>query len=283
MKCVSIGDPLKTLFPLLSMSINYSSKSPLLRRLSSLLSVLILNALMAAGTYGESQSQQASVRFATTTVKPWGIKSEAGNHGLLVDVLDELMRITQIPVVNELQPYPRVVHSLYSGRADFAFLFDSPATREAAIHVGHLVNSKMIVVGRAGAEELQSLDELEGKAVGFIRGSKYGAEFDEATHFTRVPVSTMEQGLAMLMRNRMDVMAGTDQAVYWSMRKMNVGAKRLSKLYVLGGTSGSLYLSKKSNRSDLVPAYQNALKILHENGTLERIFSTSYEWADAVD
>ena len=85
------------------------------------------------------------------------------------------------------------------------------------------------------------------------------------------------------MRSRMDVMVGSDQALYWSMRKMNVGAKRLSKLYVLGGASGSLYLSKNSDRSDLAPHFQAALKTLKDNGTIERIFKTSYDWADALE
>ncbi len=224
---------------------------------------------------------QEPVRFATSSVKPWGIRSATGDQGLLIAVIDELVRITNVSIVNELQPYPRVVHSVYSGFVDFAFLFDSPATESSAIRVGHLVESKMIVVGRAGTEQLNSLDELTDRSVGFIRGSMYGSAFDEATHFKRVPVSTMEQGLAMLMRKRMDVMAGTDQALYWSMRKMNVGAQRLTKLYVLSGTSGSLYLSKKSNRADLAPVFREALLTLQENGTIDRIFQSNYQWADS--
>tara|TARA_B100000446_G_scaffold76073_4_gene71974 strand:+ start:2015 stop:2824 length:810 start_codon:yes stop_codon:yes gene_type:complete len=223
---------------------------------------------------------QEPVRFATSTVKPWGIRTAAGDQGLLVAVIDEMVRITKVSVSNQLQPYPRVVHSVYSGFVDFAFLFDSPATEASAIRIGHLVDSKMIVVGRAGSQKLNSLDELSGKSVGFIRGSKYGSAFDDATHFDRVPVSSMEQGLAMLMRDRMDVMAGTDQAVYWSMRKMNVGARRLTKLYVLNGTSGSLYISKKSSRTDLIPVFREALLTLKENGTIDRIFQSDYQWAD---
>ncbi len=253
---------------------------PITRLLCGLLcATLSAFSMSQEGAYNAADKTPLPVRFATTSVKPWGIQDDLRDQGLLVAVIDELVKMTKIPVANELQPYPRVVHSLYSGYVDFAFLFDSPSTEASAIRIGHLVDSKMIVVGRAGEKELSSLSELAGRSVGFIRGAKYGVAFDEATHFQRVPVSTMEQGLAMMMRHRMDVMAGTDQALYWSMRKMNVGAKRLTKLYVLQGTSGSLYLSKKSNRTDLIPVYREALLKLKENGTIDRIFHSDYQWA----
>lgn len=221
-----------------------------------------------------------TVTFASTSVEPWGIKSAGKDKGLLVSVIKSLSLETGIDARIDLQPYPRVVHSLYSGNVDLAFLFDSPSTRQSAIRIGHLVNSRMIVVGRAGASALESLADLKGKSVGIIRGSKYGPDFDNANHFRLEPVSSMEQGLAMLMRHRTDVMVGTDQSVFWAMREMNVGAKRLSKLYIMGGTSGSLYMSKTSEHQNLIPIYKQALEKLHQNGTIEKVFDSRYEWAE---
>jgi polar amino acid transport system substrate-binding protein len=262
---------------------------PMSLRLLSILTLLCIPLTLAADSKvldnqaKASSYHQPTIRFASSSVEPWGIHEGKEKQGLLVSVINALALETAIAVNIELQPYPRVVHSLYSGRADFAFLFDSPSTRESAIRIGHLVNSRMIVVGRAGSPPLNSLKELEGKSVGLIRGSKYGIEFDNATHFHKEPVSSMSQGLAMLIRNRTDAMAGTDQSVYWAMRKMNVGAKRLSKLYVMGGTSGSLYISKTSEYQHLIPVYKKALETLHHNGTIKRIFDSRYEWANTKD
>lgn len=222
------------------------------------------------------------ITFASTSVKPWGIQGAGEDKGLLISIIKALSRETGINASVDLQPYPRVAHSLYGGKVDMAFLFDSPSTRDSAIRIGHLVESSMIVVGRAGSPELTSLADLKGRNVGIIRGSKYGPDFDNATHFRLEPVSSMEQGLAMLMRHRTDVMVGTDQSVYWAMREMNVGAKRLSKLFVMGGTSGSLYMSKTSEHQALIPLYKKALEKLHQDGTIKRVFDSRYEWAEPI-
>ncbi|MGH1370822.1 MAG: substrate-binding periplasmic protein [Cellvibrionaceae bacterium] len=241
---------------------------------------LSMISMAADDSIGEQAEQSITVTFAASSVEPWGIKGTGEDQGLLVDVIKALSRETGIHTSVELQPYPRVAHSLLSGRVDFAFLFDSPSTQDATIRIGHLVESRMIVVGRAGSAELTSLADLEGKTVGIIRGSKYGPDFDNATHFRLEPVSSMEQGLAMLMRGRTDVMVGTDQSVFWAMREMNVGAKRLSKLFVMGGTSGSLYMSNTSPHQALIPVFEQALEELHRNGTMKRVFDSSYIWAE---
>ncbi|WP_423894130.1 substrate-binding periplasmic protein [Candidatus Pelagadaptatus aseana] len=223
------------------------------------------------------------VKFATTTVKPWGIRSAGVNQGLLISVLGELEKVTGIPVANQMQPYPRVVHSLHSGQVDMAFLFDSDESKQVAIHIGHLVDTRMIAIGRSDGTQLNSLEDFTDKTVALIRGGKYSPSFNKATHFKRTYVSNMEQGIAMLLSARIDVMVGSDQAIFWSMQKMNVGPRRLKKLFVMNGTSGSLYMSKNSNRQDLIPVYKQALATLHANGTIDRIFDAKYEWANADD
>jgi len=47
----------------------------------------------------------------------------------------------------------------------------------------------------------------------------------------------------------------------------------------MGGTSGSLYISKTSEHQKLIPIYKKALEKLRQNGTIERVFDSRYEWA----
>ncbi len=242
-----------------------------------LLGLSVANAAFANPVAPVTPSAQP-VRFATSTVRPWGMNIGGKEQGLLVNVFNALHRHTGIAASNQLQPYPRVIYSVYSGVVDLAVLFDSPSARENAIRVGHLVDTRVLIVARSGTKPIDSLEQLEGQLVGYIRGSKYGPSFDNATHFTRLAVNTMEQGLAMLIRNRLDAMAGTDQSFYWAMKQMRLGTPQLSKLLVVGGATGSLYMSKNSPRQDLIPVYQDALEALHKDGTLSEIFSESHEW-----
>ncbi len=219
-------------------------------------------------------------KFATSTVKPWGFKDKNGHEdGLLVHFGRELSLESKIGYQNFLQPYPRVIHSLNSGLVDFAVLFDSHASREAAIRVGDVTRVEIIVVAAAGAEPRENIKALEGMNIGYIRGSRYGEEFDDATHFTRIPINTMHQGLAMLLNGRIDAMASADQSLYWAMDKMGVEASKLTKVISIGETTGGLYMSKKSDRTDLLPIYQQALKRMAEKGALARIFYHQPTWA----
>lgn len=230
-----------------------------------------------------SESTSANLprpKFATSTVKPWGLIDENGQEdGLLVHFERELSLETGIAYEHYLQPYPRVLYSLTSGAVDFAVIFDSHAPKELAVRVGDVVTTEIIVVAKRGAKRHHSIEDLVGMQIGHIRGSKYGPLFDDATHFTRVPINRMRQGLAMLLNGRIEAMASTDQSLYWSMDKMEVDASRLTKVISIGETTGGLYMSNKSQRPDLLPIYRKALQRMEAKGTMARIFYQQDAWA----
>gem|GEM_PF-1569508 len=219
-------------------------------------------------------------RFATSTIKPWGFMGDNGQEeGLLVHFERELSLETGIAYENYLQPYPRVLHSLTSGFVDFAVIFDSHEAQKLAVRIGDVVVTEIIVVARRGEAVRHSIEDLAGMQIGYIRGSKYGPQFDGADHFTRVPINKMRQGLAMLLNGRIEAMASTDQSLYWSMDKMGVDASRLTKVISIGETTGGLYMSKKSLRRDLLPIYRKALQRMAAKGTMARIFYHQDAWA----
>lgn len=223
-----------------------------------------------------------SPKFATSTVKPWGFINRQGQEdGLLVRFEQALERETGIAYQNHLQPYPRVLHSLASGAVDFAVIFDSHAPDEQAIRVGYVTTIEIMVVARAGGPLRASMSELAGMQIGYIRGSKYGSQFDEATHFTRVPINKIEQGIAMVLKGRIEAMASTDQSLYWALDNMGVKAGDLAKIISIGKTTGGLYMSKKSQRKDLLPIYRKALQQMKATGTMARIFYRQDAWASA--
>lgn len=219
-------------------------------------------------------------RFSTSTVKPWGFINEEGlEDGLLVRFERELYLETGIAYENYLQPYPRVLHSLASGSVDFAIIFDPHAPKAKTVRVGHVTTTEIIVVAVAGVEPLVSIDGLAKQRVGYIRGSKYGEAFDSATHFTRVPINTMKQGLSMLLNGRIEAMTSSDQSLYWAMEKMGIDGSRLTRILILDGVTGGLYMSNDSRRPDLLPIYRKALQRMQAKGTMTRIFYQQDAWA----
>lgn len=226
--------------------------------------------------------QLAQPRFATSAVKPWGISGANGEmSGLLVQFADELASESGMDYSNIMQPYPRVIHSLKSGYVDFAVLFDSPSARSIAVRVGEVVKTEIIVVAAEGARPIDTVDDLVGMQVGYIRGSKYGPDFDDADHFDRVPLNSAEQGLAMVLKGRIDAMASSDQSLYWAMDSMEIDHANLSRILLLGETTGALYMSLESKRQDLLPVYRQALKRMRDKGTMDRFFYHHDAWAAA--
>ncbi len=229
---------------------------------------------LTSQAYGEED-----IRFVSSTVKPWGYITSSGKpDGLLVRFVDELGRTAGLPYVNRLQPYPRVKHSLANGQADLAVLFSGPESERIGISLGAVVDTYIMLVGPAGRESIESLDEVQGKLVGYIRGSRYGPEFDNHEGIIKTPVNRMRQGLAMLLTGRLDAMASTDQTLFYTLRKMDVEVGRLSPLLVLGKTQGHLYLSRQTTNQHLAPIYRDALDQLRVSGKLDTLFYSEDRW-----
>jgi len=243
--------------------------------LSSLLGLALSIALswpLSAEVAVEPIAQQPVI-FVTSTVKPWGFQTKAGElDGLLVRFAEELAREVQVPMNNYLQPYPRVIHSVKSGTADMAVLFDSPMMHDIGLRVGQVIETEILVVVKSGTPSATSLADLSGWRVGYIRGSKYTQEFDQADNFIRIPINTMRQGLAMLLTGRLDAMSSADQTLFYAMDTMGVTPDRVQKLLVLGTATAGLYMSKRSKKQRLIPNYRIALERLRSSGRLDEIF-----------
>ncbi len=223
---------------------------------------------------GESTAADDTVRIGASNMSPWGFLDKQNREsGLLIDFAQKFSAEVHIDHKNYLQPYPRVMHSLASGSVDLAVLFDGPHADNVAIRVGDVLVTEVFVVARASAEPISSFEQLAGMTVGYIRGSKYGEPFDSAPHFTRLPINTMRQGLAMVLSGRIDAMTSSNQAFYQATNAMQLNETQLRRLLVLKGVTGGLYMSRHSKLMNQLPFYRDALKKMDSQGTLKRIFS----------
>jgi polar amino acid transport system substrate-binding protein len=252
--------------------------TPAFIKISGLVCFLLLTVYQAEADVLLSAGDSA--RFATSTVKPWGFMDEQGQQrGMLVEFAEQLSHETGTKYQNYLQPYPRVIHSLGSGFVDFAVLLDGPLAEKSGIRVGGLFVTEVLIVAKAGIEPLNSIEQLAGMRVGHIRGSNYGDRFDNASHFKRLPINTMRQGLAMVLAGRIDAMASADFTLYYGMEKMELKAEQLSRLLVVREHTGGLYMSRQSRLQHLMPVYREAIERMKIQGNLAQIFYKPQIWA----
>lgn len=218
--------------------------------------------------------------FSTSSVEPWGIFSDDYQPGgLLVEfnnaLQNEIKRISKDPVsfINHIRPYPRVINDIRIGRADFAVLFDSPESRNFGDSLGELATFQILVTGRKDAQPITSLDQLIDKRIGYIRGSKYGTAFDSHPYLSKVALDSMDKGLEMLFKGRLDVLICLDQTLFYAMKKSKTDKEQLRTLMVLGEARADLFISKRSLMQYYIDDVSSALRTLHSSGTIEKIFN----------
>ncbi len=243
-----------------------------------LLVILVMGLAISANAVTISHQKTPSITFATSLIKPWGMLIDGAPQGLLIDVQRALAIETQQKHQVFLQPYSRVIHSVYAGDVDMAILFDARVDLSQVTKIAPITRSSVIIIGRAGDAPITSIDQLQGKLVGHMRGSKYGAVFDEATHFKKIPINVMSQGLAMLSRGRIDAMTGVDLTFYWAIQQMPLSPRDFSPLLVVSKPTISLYISNKSDKTGLIAAYRKSAQTLDDTGVLEEIFGHTTEW-----
>jgi len=252
-------------------------RTPVFFLLCTLLSILAVAPIQHAKA--AEQGDRSPVVFANSLIKPWGMSVDGSAQGLLVDVQYALGLETGLNQQLLLQPYARVIHSIYSGDVDMAGLFDARVDLSKVVKIAAITESSVLIVGKAGMQTISSIEGLRGKVVGHMRGSKYGPAFDDASHFTKIPINTMLQGLAMLYRGRIDAMAGVDLTFFWAIKQKQFSPSDFVPLLVVSKPVVSLYISKKSPHLDLIPRYRKAMQHLHDSGVIKEIFGHNTGWS----
>ena len=218
-------------------------------------------------------------RFSTSNVKPWGFLNQEGMPaGLLISLVHELeneltnTRNNRVTINNNIRPYPRVIHEIKKGAIDFAVMFNSPEANKIGIPLGKVADHKILIVGLAGTPPINNLNQLQGKPVGHIRGSKYGPLFDNHQSLNKLPLGSMEQGLNMLLKKRIYAFASADQTLYYALRELQIPSHKVIPLMTVSEVSTALYFSKASTRTYLIQPLTDALAKLKAKGVLDSIF-----------
>lgn len=226
-------------------------------------------------------------KFSTSNVKPWGFLGSDGKPaGLLIRVADalqgELSNGSDIVIENQLRPYPRVIHEIKTATVDFAVMFNSPSANSIAVSLGKVVDARVIIIGVADREQIASLDDLAGKVVGHIRGSKYGPDFDDHRTMKKRSLGSMKQGIDMLLNGRIYALASADQTIYYAMQQMDIPRDAITTMYTVSSIQADLYFSKASSNPHLATRVKQALDRLRAKGTLDQIFIEDSKAAEAL-
>ncbi len=140
----------------------------------------------------------------------------------------------------------------------------------SAVPVATIVAMPIIVLGPRGTH-YYSLRELHGKVVGFVRTSKYVAQFDSSMAIQKYAVNDYEQMARMLALRRLDAGIGSSVGLYYGAYMDGVKPKQLGDPLVLGHNDFVLFFSKKTAKPETISALKEAVKKLTASGKIKQI------------
>lgn len=217
--------------------------------------------------------------FSTSNVKPWGFVNKDGvQEGLLIRLVHalenelEVDADNRVKIDNHIRPYPRVIHEIKTGAVDFAAMFNSPQSNQFGISIGKITDSKILIVGLSDKPRISSIDQLENRPIGHIRGSKYGPLFDDNKTLNKISLDSMERGIKMLLKGRIYALASADQTLYYALERLKIPSQRIKPMMTVSEVSVELYFSKASAKTELIHPISDALSKLKSKGVLDTIF-----------
>jgi ABC-type amino acid transport substrate-binding protein len=245
-----------------------------------ILALLVLAAHAKADDYAvpsvRGSSADAAALFAIPDVWPWGYKDDQGEiQGSLIELINRLSELSGVPIRKQLLPLRRVILDVTRGRAEFAFLFQSPDLDENTVPVDTVLQLNLMLMAMRDADFPLTLDGLAGKRVGYVRGTYLGESFKADEAVLKVPVYNIRQAIEMLMLERISAVLASDHNIAMTIDAYDFPAEEFREQEHVKGQKARLYMSPISGNPEHARLFKEALQHMRDNGELQRIFQTS--------
>lgn len=211
------------------------------------------------------------VRFSLPEVAPWAqVNDEGEANGLLVDLVERLEEVSGLTLSYQIRPYPRVQRELERGEADFTLMFGFPEMENELQPSGRVISLRTLVLGTRDTPDIDSLQDLNGKKVGYIRGAYYSERHLSHELLEQVPVRDFSHGMELLEHGRIAAMVCDEVAVLSQYEPGKAPPLRI--LMELDRAEGHLLFSRNSHKREALKKLSKALESLKTQGELDRIF-----------
>jgi polar amino acid transport system substrate-binding protein len=216
-----------------------------------------------------AQSTQV-LQLISTDVRPWGyIDREGKPGGIHVDMLQGLAAKNGALGVIRVVPYVRLIREIKQGSADIAVMFDSAESRDVAHLLAAIDPVKVLMVTRSKLTWSEFLESGQLK-IGRLRQSRYGMSQSSLKDSDFVDINTVNQGVAMLLKGRLDGMLCTAPALSIAFENLDVDTLGSLQAFYVSEIRSGIFLSKQSRlnknalmgrASDVIRDYRRELKL----------------------
>lgn len=221
------------------------------------------------------------LRIVTIDSAPFGFRAADGKPtGMIYEISNLIAQEAGFTYTNEIFPYPRTVHAVGSGDADFVIRYGNAELENVAIPVARVLSLPTIVVGHPSVK-FESLKDLQGKTVGIPRGGRFDDAFEANTAILKYPVADYAQAIKMVTAQRIDAGIGSSVGLYYNAYLLGIRKEQLGQPLVLSTQHFALHFSKKRENQETISALRDAVARLEKRNAIKKIvdkYLSTFDW-----
>jgi len=229
--------------------------------------IIFLNTCLIAAS--PASAEQVGIKVCLLDIPPWG-SSALPDHGILVDVLNELSGITGVRFEYHVLPFKRALDFVKNGYCQFTVSIDDVARPYDLIRGATVIKLDFGVMPRRGLE-LTNVNDLKGHKIARVRGLTIGTSFDSDPQIVKIDAYGAEETITMTEHGRADGALGSIPTMSWWVRQHHT-ADLFDRPFVLVKDMG-LYLEMNSDfaTSDTARQIGGAMEEMESSGKAQEL------------
>ncbi len=231
------------------------------------ISILIILSCMVFSVYGQETNV---LEIRTIAITPYGIDGNTSSSGIYYDTANLLVNEAGYQANNYIYPYARIIFELKTGQTDLTIMFKYKELEDHVIYIAPLPTLKTVVIGLHGTS-FDSLNDLKGKKLAYLRGAKFSDKIDRDSEIITVETKNFVQSVRMLMYGRVDAIIGPIDPMLSSAAQLNKNGDLFGVPLVVSERTPWIQLSKKSVDKVSVEKLQAAFDTIESRGELTKI------------
>ena len=193
----------------------------------------------------EANSQEPLIEIRTIGIPPYGISGKSASSGIYYDFSNLLINEAGYRGNNYVYPYVRIMKELKTGQTDMTIMFKYPELDNHVIYVAALPALETVVVGSRGTK-FNSIADLKGKTIAYLRGATFSDEIDQDTDIIKRVTDDFTQGVRMLQFGRIDAIIGPIDPIVDAAMVVGDGESFLGEPFPVSERTPWIQISKKS-------------------------------------
>ncbi|MGL1958163.1 MAG: transporter substrate-binding domain-containing protein [Colwellia sp.] len=210
------------------------------------------------------------------------LDSQGRVEGYVVDIIEALQIQLNDKTNIEFVPEARTLNIADNKANIIFFSFSRTAFREHNYHWIGLVMKKNwnIFALKDSSLKINQLSDLKTlPLIGVVRGDIREEWLINRKFINLDSVTQHEQNVRRLAMRRLPAIAYEKQGLAYLCKSLNIDINRFKSIYLMNQSDVYIAMSKRGTSAELVKKWQDAFKVITENGTLQNI---AYKWQTKV-